>query len=73
MGIYFNDTDKLQVKKLTHYLDKGLRPMWRSFAAAAHAFVQAGVCVCVCVGGDGVPQELGNIDMVVSTPPSQKY
>ena len=29
--------------------------------------------VCVCVGGDGVSQELGNIDMVGSTPPSQQY
>lgn len=44
--------------------------MWRSFAAA-HACVQA-ICVRVC-WGDGVLQELGNIDMVGSTPPSQQY
>lgn len=43
-----SDIDKLQVKKLTHFLVKDLRPMWRSFAAA-HACVQASVCARLCV------------------------
>lgn len=51
--------------KLIYFLVKGLRPMWRSFAVArARDYL--------CVAGDGTLQELGNIDMVDSTPPSQQ-
>lgn len=66
--VTISDIDNTQVKKLRCFLFKGLRPMWRSFAAT---YVQATVYVCVRMG-EGALQELGNIDMAGSTLPSQQ-